>query len=75
MDIYSKPTDSKRYLSLKSILLEHCLKNIPFSLARRICMIADKYPLAEFRFLRTRNTSTRAAPPKKNYKSRYKQSV
>ena len=47
MDIYSKPTDSKRYLSLKSILLEHCLKNIPFSLARRICMIAEKDSLKE----------------------------
>ena len=42
MDIYSKPTDSKRYVSFKSNHPKHCLKNIPFSLARRICMIAGK---------------------------------
>ena len=36
-DIYSKPTDSKRYISFKSNPPKHCLKNIPFSLARRIC--------------------------------------
>ena len=74
MDIYSKPTDSKRYFSFKSNHPEHCLKNMPFSLARRICMIAKKDSLGGIKFLRTRNTSTRAALPKKNYKSRYKQS-
>ena len=41
MDIYSKPTDSKRYVSFKSNHSKHCLKNISFSLARRICMIAE----------------------------------
>ena len=33
MDIYSKPTDSERYVSLKSNHARYCLKNIPFSLA------------------------------------------
>ena len=34
IDIYLKPTDSKRYTSFKSNHPKHCLKNIPFSLAR-----------------------------------------
>ena len=49
MDIYSKPTDSKRYLSFKSNHPKHCLKNIPFSLARRICMISEKDSLKEIK--------------------------
>ena len=49
MDIYSKPTDSKRYVSFKSNHPRHCLKNIPFSLARRICMIAEKDSLKEIK--------------------------
>ena len=49
MDIYSKPTDSKRYVSFKSNHPKHCLKNIPFSLARRICMIAEKDSLKEIK--------------------------
>ena len=50
MDIYSKPTDSKRYVSFKSNHPKHCLKNIPFSLARRICMIAEKDSLKEIKW-------------------------
>ena len=46
MVIYLKP-DSKRYVSLKSNHPQHCLKNIPFSFARRICMIAEKDSLKE----------------------------
>ena len=49
MDIYSKPTDSKRYVSFKSNHPKHCLKNIPFSLARRTCMIAEKDSLKEIK--------------------------
>ena len=49
MDIYSNPTDSKRYVSFKSIHPRHCLKNIPFSLACRICMIAEKNSLKEIK--------------------------
>ena len=33
MDIYNKPTDSKRYVSFTSNHPRHCLTNIPFSLA------------------------------------------
>ena len=49
MDIYSKPTDSKRYVSFNSNHPKHCLKNIPFSLARRICMIAEKDSLKDIK--------------------------
>ena len=49
MDIYSKSTDSKRYVSFKSNHPKHCLKNIPFSLALRICMIAEKNSLKEIK--------------------------
>ena len=49
MDIYSKPTDSKRCVSFKSNHPKHCLKNIPFSLARRISMIAEKDSLKEIK--------------------------
>ena len=49
MDISSKPTDSKRYASFKSNHPKHCLKNIPFSLPRRICMIAKKDSLKEIK--------------------------
>ena len=41
MDIYYKPTDSKRYVPFNSCHPNHCLKNIPFCLARRICMIVE----------------------------------
>ena len=49
MDIYSKRKDSKRYLSFKSNHSKHCLKNIPFSLARRICKITERNYLKEIK--------------------------
>ena len=49
MDIYSKPTDSKRYVSFKLNHPRHCLKNIPFYLTRRICVIAEKDSLKEIK--------------------------
>ena len=39
---YSKPTDAKRYVPFDSCHPKQCLKNIPFSLARRTCMIVEK---------------------------------
>ena len=41
MDIYAKPTDAKRYVPFNSCHPKHCLKNIPFCLARRICTIVE----------------------------------
>ena len=49
MDVYSKPTSSKRNVSFKSNYLKHCLKSIAFFLARRICMITEKDFLIEIR--------------------------
>ena len=41
MDLYSKPTDSKRYVPFDSCYPKPCLTNIPYCLARRICMIVE----------------------------------
>ena len=41
VDIYNKPTDSKRYVPFTSNHPWHCLRNIPFSLARRIGTIVE----------------------------------
>ena len=48
IDIYSKPTDSKIYVSFKSKHLKLCLKNIPF-FPRRISMIAEKDSFKEIK--------------------------
>ena len=41
MDIYYKSTDTHRCLSFSSNHPNHCKKNIPFTLARRICTIFE----------------------------------
>ena len=41
MDICKKPTDSERYVPFKSNQPEHFLTKIPFSIARKICTIAE----------------------------------
>ena len=41
MDLYTKPTDTRRYLPYKSAHPKHCKVNIPFCLARRICTIVE----------------------------------
>ena len=40
MDLYHKPTDTKRCLSYSTSHPRHCLKNIPLVMARRICKIS-----------------------------------
>ena len=42
MDIYNKPTDSKRYVPFPSNHSRSCLRNIPFRVARRICTIVEE---------------------------------
>ena len=42
MDICSEPTKLKRYVSINSNPPQALLENIPFSYARRICMITEK---------------------------------
>ena len=41
MDIYCKPTDAHRCLPFSSNHPKHCKKNIPFTLAHRICTIGE----------------------------------
>ena len=41
MDIYNKPTDSKRYVPFISNHQRSCLRNIPFCWAGRICAIVE----------------------------------
>ena len=41
MDLYHKPTDTQRCLPFTSSHPNHCKRNIPFCLARRICTIAE----------------------------------
>ena len=50
MDIYNKLTDSKRYDPFTANHPRHCLTNIPFSLARRICTIVENENVKEKRF-------------------------
>ena len=65
----------KRYVSFKSNCPKHCLKNISFSLACIICTITGKDFLKEIKLKELdRNTSTRAALPRKNVKSSYEKS-
>ena len=41
MDLYHKPTDTRRCLPYSTSHPKHCLKNIPFVMARRICTIVE----------------------------------
>ena len=41
MDIYNKPTDSRKYVPFTSNHPWQCLTSIPFSLARRLCSIVE----------------------------------
>ena len=41
MDLYHKPTDTRRYVPFSSNHPNHCKRNIPFTLARRICVIVE----------------------------------
>ena len=56
MDIYNKPTDSKRYVQFTSNHPRHCLTNILFSLARRICTIVENENVKEKRFKELKKT-------------------
>ena len=47
MDIYNKPTDSKRYVTFTSKHPWHFLTDIPFSIARRIYAIVEKENVKE----------------------------
>ena len=56
MNIYGKPTDVKRYVPFTSDDPWHCLTNIPFSLARRICTIFKNKNVKEKGFKELKRT-------------------
>ena len=64
MDIFNKPTDSKRYVPFTSNHPWHCLRNIPFFLARRICTIAENGNVKENRFKEPKKTLLEQKYPK-----------
>ena len=64
MDIYNKPTDSKRYVPFTSNHPRHCLTNIPFSLARRICTIVENENVKEKCFKELKRTLLEQKYPK-----------
>ena len=64
MDIYSKPADSKRYFLFTSNHPRHCLTNIPFSLVRRICTIAENENVKEKCFKELKKTLLEQKYPK-----------
>ena len=41
MDLYHKPTDTRRCLPFTSSRTNHCKRNIPFYLTPRLCTIAE----------------------------------
>ena len=41
MDLYTKATDTRRYLPFSSAHPKHCKVNISFCLVRRICTIVE----------------------------------
>ena len=64
MDICNKPTDSKRYAPFTSNHLQHCLADIAFSLARRICTIVDNENIKEKRLKELKTTLLEQKCPK-----------
>ena len=63
INIYNKSTDSKRYVPFTSHHLQHCLANIPFSLARRICTIMKNEDVKEKRFKEMKKNTVRSKIP------------
>ena len=73
MDICSEPTKLKRYVSINSNHPKHYLKISHFLMLAEFAWLLKKIFLKNYIGI-TRNTSTRAAQPKKKYKSRWKES-
>ena len=59
MDIYNKPTESKRYVPFTSNHPRYCLTNTPFSLARRISTIVENENVKEKRFKELKKNRTK----------------
>ena len=63
LDIYNKPADSKRYVSFTSNHPRHCLTNITFSIARKICTIAENQKVNEKHFKELKKNIARTKIP------------
>ena len=46
MDIYHKPNDTERCLPYFASHAKHCIKYIPFEMARRVCIIVENNSLS-----------------------------
>ena len=46
MDIYHKPNDTERCLPYFASHPKHCIKYIPFEMARRVCIIVENNSLS-----------------------------
>ena len=64
MDTYNKPTDSKQYVRFTSNYPWHCLTNILFSLAKRICTIVESENVKEKCFKELKRTLLKQKCPK-----------
>ena len=64
MNTYNKPKDSKCYVLFTSNHPRHCLKNIPLSLARRICTVVENEYVKEKRFKKPKKNIARIKYPK-----------
>ena len=64
MDLYHKPTDTERYVPFNSNHPPHCKRNIPFTLARRICMIVENEERKQDHLQKLRNNLESQKYPK-----------
>ena len=64
MDIYNKPTGSKRYVLFMPSHPQHCLINIPFSFARGICTIVENENVKQKLFQEMKNILLEQKYPK-----------
>ena len=68
MDLYHKPTNTQRCLPYSTSHPKHCLKNIPFVMARRICTIVENNSLKKKHLTELKdNLRTYGYPKKVNF--------
>ena len=64
MDLFHKPTDTRRCVEFSSCHPSHCKRNIPFSLARRIHVICENDIEKETHLLELKETLLKQGYPK-----------
>ena len=65
MDLYHKPTDTRRYVPFSSNHPNHCKRNLPFTLARRICVIVENNSIRQKHLEELKSTLYRQEYPMK----------